>query len=141
MTSFVFQPEPDEQQLLAALAKQLEQGAALELSVVGQEKSVSVSPVLVAILQASLKQLSEGHAVTLLPNKRELSAQEAADLLGVSRPYLISNLLDGGFIPFRKVGTHRRIAMLDLLKYQANKEQQHALLDDIAADEQAEGMY
>lgn len=141
MTSFVFQPEPDEQQLLAALAKQLEQGAALELSVVGEEKSVSVSPVLVAILQASLKQLGEGYTVTLLPNKRELSTQEAADLLGVSRPYLISNLLDSGFIPFRKVGTHRRIAMLDLLKYQANKEQQHALLDDIAADEQAEGMY
>lgn len=130
----------EEQQLLAAFARQLEQGGAVAINLPGQP-ALAASPVLVELLRASLKEFREGNGVTLLTSKRELSAQEAAELLGVSRPYLVTHLLETGIIPYRKVGTHRRIALSDVQAFQMERDRQHALLDDIVADEQAAGMY
>ncbi|WP_261665501.1 helix-turn-helix domain-containing protein [Deinococcus sp. Marseille-Q6407] len=140
MTASTFSPQLEEHQLLAAFARQLEQGGAVEINLPGQP-ALPASPVLVELLKASLKEFQEGNGVTLLTSKRELSAQEAAELLGVSRPYLITHLLETGVIPYRKVGTHRRIALSDIQAFQAEQDRQHALLDDIVADEQAAGMY
>lgn len=130
----------EEQQLLAAFARQLEQGGAVAINLPGQP-ALAASPVLVELLRASLKEFQEGNGVTLLTSKRELSAQEAAELLGVSRPYLVTHLLETGIIPCRKVGTHRRIAFSDIQAFKMERDRQHALLDDIVADEQAAGMY
>ena len=60
--------------------------------------------------------LAQGRGVQIFPREVELSTQHAADMLNVSRPYLIG-LLEGGKIPFRKVGRHRRVRFEDLMDY------------------------
>jgi excisionase family DNA binding protein len=70
----------------------------------------------------------------------EITTQEAADLLMVSRPFFIK-LLDENKIPYRKVGTHRRIRYSDLLDFKNNEEQlREAALDELAAQAQKLGM-
>jgi len=70
----------------------------------------------VQLLKEILAELARGNAMTAYPIPTELTTQEAANLLNVSRPHLIT-LLDRDEIPYHKVGTHRRIALTDLLEY------------------------
>jgi excisionase family DNA binding protein len=69
-----------------------------------------------------LAELADGNAVKVVPVHAELTTQEAADLLNVSRPHLVK-LLESDALPFHKTGKHRRIRFADLMKYKAMRDQ------------------
>jgi excisionase family DNA binding protein len=92
------------------------------------------------LLHYLLTQMSLGNAVTLIPIHAELTTQEAADYLNVSRPYLIK-LLNARRIPYHMAGTHRRIRFTDLEMYRKNAEKEReAAMQELAKQAQELGM-
>ncbi|HYP82022.1 helix-turn-helix domain-containing protein [Variovorax sp.] len=69
-----------------------------------------------------LAELAEGNAVKVVPVHAELTTQEAADMLNVSRPHLVK-LLEEGALPFHRAGKHRRVRFTDLMQFKAQRDQ------------------
>jgi excisionase family DNA binding protein len=122
--------------LSEVLSKRSEKAIKVRASGDGLEASVSVPREAFQLFLEILGHMANGNTVTLMPIHGELTTQEAADLMNVSRPFLVG-LLDEGKIPHRMVGTHRRIRAADLLAYlEKDKGRQQAFLDELAAEAQ-----
>lgn len=97
-----------------------------------QHEMISIPPGAVRLFMEVLTQLGQGRAVTILPKKVELTTQEVADYLNASRPYVVK-LVESGKLPARAVGTRRRIAIEDLMKFdEADRKRRRVALDEIA---------
>ena len=135
-------PTKDQQPSLArvheALGRSFRDGAAI----VGPsgEKTPIPEPLYEVLIQA-VRELERGRAITVVSADKELSTQQAADLLNISRPFLI-RLLDAGQIPYRKVGTHRRLALVDVLTYrQSRSKERKTVLGELAREAQKSATY
>jgi excisionase family DNA binding protein len=94
----------------------------------------------VRLLVHILEEMARGNTVTLIPVHAELTTQEAADLLNISRPTLIQ-LLDEGKIDYRRVGTHRRIRFEAVMAFKRRAEaERRAVLAELAAYDQELGL-
>jgi excisionase family DNA binding protein len=90
----------------------------------------------VALLMNILEAMAAGRGVTIIPENAELTTVQAAEVLNVSRPFLIK-LLEEGAIPHRKVGKHRRVRMEDVMAYKERVDRdREAILDQLAAQGQ-----
>lgn len=107
----------------------------------GAEIEVPVPVAAVQILAEALGEMAQGHPVALIPVEAELSTQQAAEMMGVSRPYFVK-LLEQGLLPYRKIGDQRRVRYQDLVRFLADH-QHRAMqaLDEMAADGEALGLY
>ncbi|MEV6488041.1 helix-turn-helix domain-containing protein [Actinoplanes sp. NPDC051633] len=93
------------------------------------------------LLRLVVDSLSQGMAITLAPHNTMLTTQEAADLLGVSRPTLV-RLLTEGFIPYTRRGRHRRLLLADVVDYQSRtRSERRSALDEMTADAEDMGLY
>lgn len=94
---------------------------------VGGGRSAALPGPAFALLLEVLEQMARGHVVAVTPLEAELSTQEAADILGVSRPHLVK-LLEAGALPFRLVGSHRRVRLSDLTAYRNGAHRKEPLM-------------
>lgn len=94
----------------------------------------------VQLLTHILVELAEGRSVSVVPTDAELTTQQAADMLNISRPYLI-RLIEEGSLTCHKVGTHRRITLQDLLTYRKERDARaHAAMDALVEQAQEHSM-
>jgi excisionase family DNA binding protein len=120
---------PTEEDILMAkelsrkLAKLDIQSDVVNLRIGSIKQPLKLPEPILNLLLDIIDQMAQGNAISLLPHQKELTTQVAADLLNVSRPYLVQ-LLEHGDIPFRKIGTKRRVLAKDLFVYKTKIDNQ-----------------
>lgn len=106
--------------------------------VTGTGEQVPVPPETLRALRQVIEAMHQGLAVTVVPQSKTLTTQQAADLLGVSRPTVIK-VLEDGEMPFERAGNRRRILLHDVLAYRERRRtQQYAALEALATAEEDE---
>jgi len=127
---------------LAAVAEAGKRATSVRVRAEGDtaKASVTVPRQAFELFLEVLGQMANGNAVTILPLHAELTTQQAADLLNVSRPHLVQ-LLEDKTIPYRRVGTHRRVLAADVLAYKRLDDvRRRKVLDELTAEAQKHGL-
>lgn len=118
------------------LAAIIGRGEGARLRVIDGHEDIQVPMFALRMLRDILTEMADGNAVSIVPLHAQLTTQQAADFLQVSRPFLI-RLLERGEIPSFKVGRHRRVRFEEVRAYQQRREaRSHAALDALAAQAQ-----
>lgn len=106
----------------------------------GEHPTVDVPPAALKLIGQLLGAMSEGRPIVLMPTAQEFTTVEAANFLNVSRPFVIKEM-EAGRLPHRKVGSHRRIVLEDLMGYAQNmRTQQAGALDRMASNARELGL-
>jgi excisionase family DNA binding protein len=137
-----YMPDARDREMLARLDAALGGAMPEAPKLVGPQGEEMILPSSVYhALQQLVHMLAQHQAVALVPIEHELTTQEAADLLNISRPYLI-RLLEEGKIPFTWTGTHRRLRLSDVLSYKQHRDAARGdALDRLAQLSEAFGLY
>ena len=131
-------PETEEAQF-RELRRLIQSGDA---KLVGSDgRQIAIPQPLHELLLVILNNLQSGNAISIIPERQQLTTQRAADILGVSRPFLVG-LVEAGEIPFHMVGRHRRIYLSDLLEYKRRRDAaRHEAINNMARSEIEAGTY
>jgi excisionase family DNA binding protein len=126
------------------LAAHMKSGKPLKLRFVDKDaddETLELPAIAVRLMLDALAEMAGGNAVTLMPVEAELTTQQAADLLNVSRPYVVQ-LLEDGKIPHRMVGSHQRVRYVDVITYKSDIDaKRRQVLDELAAHDQKLGLH
>ena len=116
-------------------------GVRMLLTQAGHEvTTLDMPPAAVSLIRRLLKEMGEGKAVTLVADEPEITTEQAAKLLHVSRPYVVG-LVDKGQLPARNVGKQRRLLLKDVLAYKrGNEAKRREALHELAALDQELGL-
>lgn len=122
------------------LATCIGHGETARLRVIDGNQEIEVPISALRLLVDVLAHMAQGDAVSIVPVHAELTTQQAADYLNVSRPFLVG-LLERNELPFHKVGTHRRVLFKDLMAYRAASQiRRRQALDQLTGDAQELGL-
>lgn len=112
-----------------------------EIEIEETEEKIKIPLNALKLLAKILKATSQGKPISIVPIATEMTTQAAAELIGCSRPHIVK-LLDGGMIPFTKVGRHRRVKFEDVTRYKETMKQdrKHQLIQMMKSDEEL-GLY
>ncbi|MBR9776813.1 MAG: helix-turn-helix domain-containing protein [Cytophagales bacterium] len=111
-----------------------EKGVKIKVQETGE--FITIPKKALTLLSAIIQNMAEGKTISIVPSNSEVSTQQAADMLNVSRPHLIK-LLETKIIPFKKVGSHRRILLKDIIDYKEQlTKQREAQLDFLSTQAQ-----
>ena len=130
-----------EQESIAQLAQILSRESAQPKLVTSNGEEIQIPESVCNILRQAVQAMASDEAVSIVRHNRELTTQQAANILNVSRPFLVK-LLDEGSIPYIKVGSHRRIRFKDLIIYrEQRKVMRRQGLKELTQFLQEEGFY
>ena len=139
--SKTYLPEEEVAGRFAELVTALEASSGTTPQLVIDGQSIELTPRMAEVLLQVADAMGRGRAVTVAPQDQRLTTQEAADMLGISRPTLV-RMLEAGEIPFEKVRRHRRLFLTDVLEFRERQRRAaNEALSDMVTDAQAMGDY